>query len=294
MLLPVAWIAAIGALQWVYWSRRFAGSGAVPRLDPLVGVDWLDLWAPFDLVPNGRAVEHGVAGYQVTLVPGAMSVLHDHTSYATDLAETVPRVLAHASGALPRIRELALRPGALAPGGAQLGARRGLRARLALQDSGGTGTSWMPWEGRDWLSLVLRVATWLAAVVLVIAYRWSHLAAWGSWTRQVGAIDSVAVMVDRWLTWATGLLGPTGSHCCTSASPVAGAAMVAVVAAALASFAWRAIAAVQRRSLTRWFVTGLVQRSVVQLSWPLVAVVLVWCALAVLAVVVLAGGPPGP
>jgi hypothetical protein len=294
VLLPVAWIAAIGALQWVYWSRRFAGSGAVPRLDPLVGVDWLDLWAPFDLVPNGRAVEHGVAGYRVTLVPGAMSVLHDHTSYAADLAETVPRVLAHASGALPRISELALRPGALAPGGAQLGARRGLRARSALQDSGGTGTSWMPWEGRDWLSLVLRVVTWLGAVVLVIAYRWTHLAAWGRWARNVGPVDRVVAVVDRWLAWSTGLLTPAGARCCTDASPVAGAVLVAVVAAVLASVSWRAIAVVQRRSLARWLATGLVQRSVVQLSWPLVAVVLVWCALAVLAVVVLVGGPPGP
>jgi hypothetical protein len=293
VLAPVAWICAIGALQWVYWSRRFAGAGAVPRLDPLTGVDWLDLWAPFDLVPNGRPVEHGVAGYRVTLVPGGMSVLHDHVSYASDLAETVPRVLAHASGALPRISELALRPGALAPGGAELGARRALRARPALQDASGTGTNWMPWEGRDWLSLVLRVVTWLGAAALVVAYRWTHLAAWGRWMRQVGAVDNVAVVVDRWLTWATGLFTPAGSHCCTSASPAVGVAGVAVVAAVLASFAWRAIAAVQGRSLARWLATGLVERSVVQLSWPLVAVVLVWCALAVLAVVILVGGPPG-
>jgi hypothetical protein len=293
VLAPVAWICAIGALQWAYWSRRFAGPGAVPHLDPLVGVDWLDLWAPFDLVPNGRPVEHGVTGYRVTLVPGAMSVLHDHVAYASDLAETVPRVLAHASGALPRIRELALRPGALAPGGALLGARRGLRARPALRDAGGTGTSWMPWEGRDWLSLVLRVVTWLGAVALVIAYHWSHLAAWGRWTRQVGPVDAVAVVVDRWLTWATGLLTPAGARCCTSASPVAGALMVTIVAAVLASFIWRAIAAVQRRSFARWLDTGLEERSVVQLSWSLAAVVLVWCVLAVLAVVVLAGGPPG-
>ena len=143
------------------------------------------------------------------------------------------------------------------------------------------------------LSLVLRVATWLGAAVLVVAYRWTHLAAWGRWMRQVGAVDNVAVVVDRWLTWSTGLFTPAGSHCCTSASPVVGAAGVAVVAAVLASFAWRAIAAVQRRSLARWLATGLVERSVVQLSWPLVAVVLVWCALAVLAVVVLVGGPPG-
>ncbi|PVU81096.1 hypothetical protein DDP54_17195 [Cellulomonas sp. WB94] len=293
VLVPVAWICAIGALQWVYWSRRFAGDGAIPRLDPLIGVDWLDLWAPFDLVPNGRAVEQGVSGYRVTLVPGGMSVLHDHVSYASDLAETVPRVLAHASGALPRIRELAMRPGALAPGGAQLGARRGLRARPSLRDSGGTGTSWMPWEGRDWLSLVLRVVTWLGAATLVVAYRWTHLAAWGRWMRQVDAVDSVAVVVDRWLTWATGLFTSAGSHCCTSASPVAGAALVAVVAAVLAALAWRAIAAVQRRSLTRWLATGLVERSVIQLSGPLVAVVLAWIVLAVVAVVVLVGGPPG-
>lgn len=289
---PVTWIGAIGALQWVYWSRRFAGSGAVPRLDPLTGVDWLDLWAPFDLVPNGRAVEHGERGYRVTLVPGGMSVLHDHVSYAADIAETVPRVLAHASDALPRIRELALRPGALAPGGAQLGARRGLRARPSLRDSGGAGTSWMPWEGRDWLSLLLRAVAWLGAAALVVAHRRSHLAAWGQWVRQLSAVDSVAVVADRWLAWATGLF-TSRAHCCTSASPLAGAALVVVVAAVLAALAWRSIAAVQRRSLDRWLATGLVERSVAQVSGPLVAVVLAWVALAVAAVVVLLGGPPG-
>ena len=293
VLAPVAWICAIGALQWGYWSRRFAGAGAIPRLDPLTGVDWLDLWAPFDLVPNGRPVERGVAGYRVTLVPGGMSVLHDHVSYAADLAETLPRVLAHASGALPRIPELARRPGALAPGGAQLGARRALRARPDLHDSHGTGHNWMPWEGRDWLSLALRAVTWLGAVVLLVAFRWTHLAAWGNWARRLGAVDSVAVVVDRWLTWATGLLGPTGPHCCTSASPVTGAVMVAIVAALLASLAWRAIAAVQGRSLARWLATGLVERTASQVSAPLVVVVLAWFALAVVAIVVLVGGPPG-
>ncbi|MGV8977522.1 MAG: hypothetical protein ACOH17_05710 [Cellulomonas sp.] len=293
VLAPIAWIVAIGALQWVYWSRRFTGTGAVPQLEPLTGVDWLDLWAPFDLVPNGRPVERGVAGYRVTLVPGGMSVLHDHVAYSSDLAETIPRVLAHASGALPRIKELAVRPGALAPGGAQLGATRALRARPALHDAAGTGTNWMPWEGRDWLSLVLRVVTWAGAVILVVAYRWTHLAAWGGWARQIGAVDAVALVVDRWLTWATGLLAPTGSDCCTCASPLTGAVMVAVAAAVLASFASRAIAAVQRRSLARWLATGLVERSVVQLSWSLVAAVLVWLALAALAVAVLVAGPPG-
>ncbi|HEX5332763.1 MAG TPA: hypothetical protein VFW79_08970 [Cellulomonas sp.] len=293
VLAPVAWICAIGALQWVYWSRRFAGAGAIPHLDPLTGVDWLDLWAPFDLVPNGRPVERGVAGYRVTLVPGGMSALHDHVSYASDLAETVPRVLAHASGALPRIPELARRPGALAPGGAQLGARRALRARPDLHDPSGTGDNWMPWEGRDWLSLALRAVTWLGAGTLLVAFRWTHLAAWGSWARQLGAVDSVAVVVDRWLTWATGLLGPTGPHCCTSASPIVGGGLVIVGAAVLAALAWRAIAAVQGRSLVRWLATGLVERSVAQVSGPIVAVVLAWFALAVVAVVVLVGGPPG-
>ncbi|HEY5554619.1 MAG TPA: hypothetical protein VIK43_06805 [Cellulomonas sp.] len=148
---------------------------------------------------------------------------------------------------------------------------------------------------RRWgaLTRIVPVTFQLGAVALMAAYHWSHLAAWGRWTRQVGPVDAVAVVVDRWLTWATGLLTPAGARCCTSASPVAGALMVTIVAAVLASFIWRAIAAVQRRSLARWLETGPVERSVVQLSWPLAAVVLVWCVLAVLAVVVLVGGPPG-
>jgi hypothetical protein len=68
--------------------------------------------------------------------------------------------------------------------------------------------------------------------------------------------------------------------------------LVTIVAAVLAALAWRAIAAVQGRSLTRWLATGLVERSAAQVSGPLVAVVLAWFALAVVAVVVLVGGPP--
>lgn len=290
-LVPVTWIVAVGAAQWLYWMRRFGADEDLPRLPVIPGVTWLDLWAPFDLVPNGRPVAPGAPGYRATLVPGGLSVLHDHTAYARDLAETVPRVLAHLGDQLGRVPALAARPGALAPGGAQLGARRGLRARRPLADPEGTGANWMPWEGRDWLQLWLRGLTWLVAVALVVVPGLAPLAPWGHRLRAWSPLDATVRVLERWFTTASGFLRPEPPPCCSDLSGALGAAGVLVGAAAGGAVAWRAVRALQARALDRWLDSGLVLRSERQLAWSLVAVVALWLAVAVAAVLLARTGP---
>jgi hypothetical protein len=75
-------------------------------LAPLEGVSWLDIWAPFDLVPNGYAVTSDRAAegtaYEHHLVAGELSVFRDHVRYDRDWGQTIPlvfsRLLAPESG----------------------------------------------------------------------------------------------------------------------------------------------------------------------------------------------------
>ena len=299
VLAPLVWIAVVGAVQWTYWQHRFARDDAIPQIPILDGVDWLDLWAPFDLVPNGRpvapesasSVAAGSGRYHSALVPGAMSAVFDHVTYVADLAETIPRFLAHVAGALPRIGELALRPGALDAGGAMLGAHRGLRVRRALHDAAGLGTNWMPWEGRDWLSFSLRVAAWVTGALVVIGGS-VPVRVWGVWVRQNATVDAVSAGAEKWLTWASALLNPR-SACCRDVTGEAGVAVVLVGALVLAVAAARIVRVFQRRALSRWLESGLAARSEVQVTWPLVVAVLAWCLLVVAAAVGFSSGPPG-
>lgn len=64
-------------------------------LDPIEGMNWLDIWASFDPVPNGRAAyDWGAAGrYQLARVAGEQSLVRDHVRYDLDWDQTMPLVL---------------------------------------------------------------------------------------------------------------------------------------------------------------------------------------------------------
>jgi hypothetical protein len=55
---------------------------------------WLDIWASFDPVPNGRAARSkGTGAYQLARVPGEQSLVRDHVRYDLDWDHTMPLVL---------------------------------------------------------------------------------------------------------------------------------------------------------------------------------------------------------
>ncbi|MDD9205796.1 hypothetical protein PU560_04855 [Georgenia sp. 10Sc9-8] len=167
---------------------RQAGAPTAPLPSPgtVPGVAWLDMWASFDAVHNGRAVAWPGPAYRFVLVPGQMQVLGDHLSYGEDWTESVPRILRHLTGHLPEP--------------ARLGAPRGVRARADLEDPDGTGSNWTPWAGRDWVALALRVLPVAAAVLALVT-------PWREEYRQLGErVAGLHPIVSTLVDGATGLL----------------------------------------------------------------------------------------
>jgi hypothetical protein len=185
--------------------RRLTGTGdgSVPLL---AGVRWLDVWAPFDLVPNGRRVAADDTGaYQHVAVAGELSVVRDHVHYDRDWGQTMPLV----------VRRLLAPEADGVPG--YVGVRPADRHPLAR---------------RDVATLVLR----LVPLVAVGVYAWDQrLYSVGIWLRSAtpavlsGPLDAVLgplttaadAAAPIWASWppaetvlavvALGLLGLCGS-----------------------------------------------------------------------------------
>jgi len=237
--------------------RRLGGTptpGAVP------GVSWLDVWAPFDPVHNGRPVAGPGSGYLGQAVPGRMAFVLDHVYYEKDWNETVPRVLAHVTQGLDPA--------------ARLGAPRGVRERRSLRDPAGEGPNWTPWSRRDWVSFACRGLSLLAGVLLValcgtqVMALGARLRDVASWTR--GGAERADAL---WTTWWE-LFGGQAGDVVGGTNRVIGAVVVLVAAVVVANLAkglyWGAVAAEardwaasiadggapRRWSVARWTVRG--------------------------------------
>lgn len=255
---------------------------ATPSPGPLAGVRWLDLWAPFDPVPNGRPVAPADEEYTGQTIPGRMAFLLDHVYYEKDWHETVPRVLSRITAGLGDR--------------ARLGAPRGVRARKSLRDPDGTGPNWTPWSRRDWVSFGCRVGTIVAGMVLALTCG-AQVMALGARLRGIGAwADDAATWAgERWGQWWA-LLGGEAGDVVGGTDRVIGTVVVLVAATGIANVAkalyWAAVGAEARDwaasiasggSPERWPVRRWVVRGG--------AVVVLWAALTVGFVGVVATAP---
>lgn len=207
-----------------------AGAASVRALGPTTpspgtvpGVSWLDLWAPFDPVHNGRPVAPAGPDYLAQTVPGRMTFLLDHIYYEKDWHESVPRVLNHVTAGL-------------GPAG-HLGAARGVRARTSLHDPAGTGPNWTPWSRRDWVSFACRAVAVAAGFVLV-AVCGAQVMALGARLRDVGtwADDAAAWAGERWGQWWA-LLGGEAGDVVGGTNRVIGTVVVLAAALVVANLA---------------------------------------------------------
>jgi len=176
-------------------AARRLGKAPSPGVVP--GASWLDVWAPFDPVHNGRPVEEHGHGYLGQTVPGRMTFVLDHVYYEKDWNESVPRVLAHVTAGLTE--------------GSKLGAPRGVRERRSLRDPGGEGPNWTPWSRRDWVSFACRGGALVTAIVLVAACG-AQIMALGAWLRgMAGWAESAATWVgEKWALWWALIDGEAG------------------------------------------------------------------------------------
>lgn len=268
-----------------------AGAASVRALGPtppspgtVPGVGWLDLWAPFDPVHNGRPVAPAGPLYVGQTVPGRMAFLLDHTYYEKDWHETVPRVLAHITSGLT--------------GPGRLGAARGVRARKSLRDPEGTGPNWTPWSRRDWVSFGCRAAALVSGLVLAVVCG-AQVMSLGARLRGIGtwADDAATWAGERWGQWWA-LLGGEAGDVVGGTNRVIGTVVVLaaalVVANVVKAMYWAAVAAEardwaasiadggapERWSVRRWVVRG-------------GAVALVWAALVVALVGTVVAAPWG-
>lgn len=242
---------------------RSPSPGAIP------GVSWLDVWAPFDPVHNGRPVARHGSGYLGQTVPGRMAFLLDHVYYEKDWSETVPRVLAHVTQGLE--------------GSARLGATRGVRERKSLGDPAGEGPNWTPWSRRDWVSFVCRGLAVVLGIVL-ISVCGHRVMALGARLRGTTpwAEDAAARADALWTRWWE-LFGGTAGDVVGGTNRVIGGFLVLLAVLLVANLAkslyWGAVEAEARDwalSLAegeprRWSVARWTRRGG--------AVVLVWAAL---------------
>jgi|GEM_PF-5419832 len=253
-----------------------AGAGSVRRLGrtptpgTVPGVSWLDVWAPFDPVHNGRPVAAPGQAYLGQTVPGRMAFVLDHVYYEKDWNESVPRVLAHVTAGLDRR--------------SKLGAPRGVRERKSLRDTAGEGPNWTPWSRRDWVSFACRGLAVLAGIVLVSASG-TQVMALGAWLRGVGEwAESAATWAgDRWALW-WGLLGGEAGDVVGGTNRVIGGVVVLVAAAVVANVVkalyWGAVGA-EARDWALSIAAGGAARRWTTARWSVrgAVIVLVWAGL---------------
>ncbi|NLF05370.1 MAG: hypothetical protein GX593_10285, partial [Actinomycetales bacterium] len=232
-------------------------------------VSWLDVWAPFDPVHNGRPVAGPSSGYLGQTVPGRMAFVLDHVYYEKDWNETVPRVLAHITQGLEP--------------SARLGVPRGVRERRSLQDPAGEGPNWTPWSRRDWVSFGSRGLSLVVGVLLVVLCG-EQVMALGARLRGVATwAQSGAERADAlWTTW-WGLFGSDAGDVVGGTNRVIGGVIVLVAAVVVANVAkslyWGAVGA-EARDWARSLATGVPRRWSVR-YWTVRggAIFVVWAAL---------------
>ena len=266
------------------WAGRKSARDFERKPSPgiLSGVSWLDMWAPFDPVPNGRPVARSSREYLGLTVPGRMTFLIDHVHYATDWHETVPRALAHITLGLPAK--------------ARLGARRGVRARKSLGDPKGQRPNWTPWSRRDWVSFACRGLALVAGLGLVV-FAGPQVMSIGAKLRGIGPWAETAATWagEQWGRWWA-LLGGEAGNVVGGTNRVIGGVGVRVAAILVANIVkaryWGAVDA-EARDWARSIAWGGAPRRWTTGRWVVRGgvVVLVWLGLVVGLVAVVTGAP---
>lgn len=208
-------------------------------LEPIEGMSWLDIWASFDLVPNGRTAEDdGDASYQPAQVAGEQSVVRDHVRYHRDWEQTMPLVFSRM----------------LDPSGPDPVPYVGVRPATPV--AGGPGERRRPLAARDRVGLALRAVP-LAAVAVVLGTQWRGLFGMGHWLRTVPPdfLDSALDAVFVPLRTLSGFLDATWFR---APPPQALLAVLALLALGLAGsvLTRRVLTSLQRWETTAWLRGG--------------------------------------
>jgi hypothetical protein len=147
-----------------------SGNGATALMKPFESTTWLDIWASFDPVPNGRTAHDDwrTARYQLARVAGEQSIVRDHVRYDRDWDQTMPLIM----------RRL------LAPSDPQRVRTVGVR-RPEMHK---------PLARRDWWGLLFRSVPLIAAAVAIVM---TDLFDVGHWIRTAapGFLDTTVEVV---------------------------------------------------------------------------------------------------
>jgi hypothetical protein len=208
-------------------------------LEPIEGMSWLDIWASFDLVPNGRtAADTNTRSYQLARVAGEQSIVRDHVRYDLDWDQTMPLVftrLLDPSG-LARVPYVGVRPPA----------KPNERSREQR----------IPLAVRDWIGLALRAVP-LGASGWAIAESHSELFRIGHWlqTAPPGWLDSTVDTVLVPLRAFSDFLEATWVR---APRPQELLAVIALLVLGLAGsvLTRRVLTFFQRRETTQWLLGG--------------------------------------
>lgn len=208
-------------------------------LEPIDGVSWLDIWASFDPVPNGRSArDEGNTGYQLARVAGEQSLVRDHVRYDLDWDQTMPLVFQRLID--PTVQERVPYVG----------------VRTAGVRDGRTREQRIPLATRDWIGLALRTAPMVASVWAIVASR-NELFSLGHWLRTVppdflgSSVDAVVLPLRAFSDFleATWVRAPR---------PQELLAVIALLAVGLVGsvLTRRVLTFFQRRETTQWLDGG--------------------------------------
>jgi hypothetical protein len=221
-------------------EKSQTGHARSSLLKPIDGVSWLDIWASFDPVPNGRSVrDNGDASYQLARVAGEQSLVRDHVRYDLDWDQTMPLVF---SRLLQPSRDqpmdyVGVRP----PGPGDAGPERLKR---------------IPLTTRDWTGLGLRTVPVAVVGVLLALWR-DELFAIGHWLRTAppGFLDSTVDAVFVPLRTLSDFLEATWFRAPRPQALLGFLALLAlgVVGSVLTR---RVLTFFQRRETTKWLAGG--------------------------------------